>query len=459
MSLRCGVLATAQHTAIARIGASAAAHWAWFGDDVLVWSSSADADARLQDLGVSSRAAGGLALVTQVGRSFQDDLPDVRVILDHGRHLVVDSTTLPEAMPGSSTCWRVGALPTDAVVVDRVHAAPARSDPAVVAVVDAVSPAAYQADLTWLVDLGTRHSLSPGFASAVDWASARLTGLGFSTTRQTVTVGSGHSANVVADRPGAGVGQRRLILVTAHLDSVNSAGGPSAPAPGADDNASGSAGVLEIARVLAIRQWQHDLRLILFGGEEQGLHGSRQYVAALPAGERARIRAVLNMDMIATRNTPEPAVLIEGSTLSSDLINDLAVAAAGHTGLRVETSLHPFASDHVPFLDAGVPAVLTIEGADSANGHVHSAGDVMAHIDLTLMQQILRMNLAACAHWLEPVPVGPRASGPVVAWGPERLDVMVRGSDGAIYHKAWDGRTWQPSVTDYEALGTPGIDT
>ena len=59
-------------------------------------------------------------------------------------------------------------------------------------------------------------------------------------------------------------------------------GGPSAAAPGADDNGSGSAGLLELARVLSSRQWGHDLRFILFGGEEEGLHGSRQYVAALP---------------------------------------------------------------------------------------------------------------------------------------------------------------------------------
>jgi Zn-dependent M28 family amino/carboxypeptidase len=76
---------------------------------------------------------------------------------------------------------------------------------------------------------------------------------------------------VVADRPGTSTEPRDLILVTAHLDSINFAGGFSSDSPDADDNASGSAGTLEIAAVLARCETRHDLRFILFGGEEQGL--------------------------------------------------------------------------------------------------------------------------------------------------------------------------------------------
>ena len=305
--------------------------------------------------------------------------------------------------------------------------------------------------MTWLARRPTRHSLSDGFRQAADRAAAVLTALGYVTSRLPVAVGGGQSANVVAERAGSAT-SRGVVLVTAHLDSINIAGGPNAAAPGADDNASGVAGVLTLARLLAGRIWNHDLRLILFGGEEQGLFGSRQYVAALPPGERSRIRAVLNMDMIGSRNGPGAAVLLEGAALSQALIDDLATAAATYTGLRVETSLNPFASDHVPFLDAGVPAVLTIEGNDSANGHIHTAGDVLDHLDHDLAVEILRMNAAALAGWLVPAPTAPRPAGPVVSWGPGRLDVFVSGTDHGIHHKAWDG-TWQPSRTEYEHLG------
>jgi Zn-dependent M28 family amino/carboxypeptidase len=88
---------------------------------------------------------------------------------------------------------------------------------------------------------------------------------------------------------------------------------------------------LEIGRVLAGHRAAHDLRLILFGGEEQGLYGSRQYVEALPASERSRVRTVINMDMVATLNTPEAAVLLEGAGVSQRLMDELAAAAATYT--------------------------------------------------------------------------------------------------------------------------------
>ena len=103
------------------------------------------------------------------------------------------------------------------------------------------------------------------------------------------------------------------MYATAHLDSVNHADGPTGLAPGGDDNASGAAGLLQIARALRDQPLAADLRLVLFGGEEQGLHGSRAYVAALPAADRARVAGVVNMDMIGVRNTARPTVLLEGA--------------------------------------------------------------------------------------------------------------------------------------------------
>jgi Zn-dependent M28 family amino/carboxypeptidase len=340
--------------------------------------------------------------VTQVGRAFQDEHPKVRVVLDHGRHLVVDTATLPEKLVVEDVCWRVEALPADTVVVDRPALRPRRTDRLTVELLGQLFPSAFDSDLKELVGFGTRHSLSSGFDEAAEWAADRFMSLGYTVAEQSIAVGSGRSRNVVADLSGLDGDTDDLVLVTAHLDSVNLVGGPAAPAPGADDNGSGSAGVLELARVLASTAWESNLRLILFGGEEQGLHGSRQHVAGLTPEDRARIRAVLNMDMVATRNTAEPAVLLEGAPVSQQLIDDLAAAAATYTGLRVETSLKPFASDHVPFIDAGVPAVLSIEGADSANGNIHTAADTLDHIDLELMLEILRMNVAALVGWLHP---------------------------------------------------------
>jgi Zn-dependent M28 family amino/carboxypeptidase len=103
------------------------------------------------------------------------------------------------------------------------------------------------------------------------------------------------------------------------------------------------------------------------------------------------------MDMVGTLNTPEPTVLLEGAAVSQTVIDGLAAAAATYTDLVVQTSHHFANSDHVPFIEAGLPAVLTIEGTDSANRNIHSERDTLDHINDALALEILRMNTAFVA--------------------------------------------------------------
>jgi Zn-dependent M28 family amino/carboxypeptidase len=284
------------------------------------------------------------------------------------------------------------AVAVDAAVVQARRAAPVDPDPAVLALLDTLSRDAFLADLATLAAHPTRRSESAGFDAAATWAADRLERAGYAVTTQAVPRGGGRCRNVIGDRPGA-TPSAGVVLVTAHLDSIN-LDGPAEPAPGADDNASGSAGVLALAGALAGHPAALDLRMILFGGEEEGLFGSLAYVAALPPQERARIRAVVNMDMIGCRNTPAAGVLLEGAAVSQDVLDGLARAAATYTDLAVEVSLNPFNSDHVPFIDAGLPAVLTIEAADGTNPRPHTAADTVDTVDADLALAILRMNLA-----------------------------------------------------------------
>lgn len=342
-----------------------------------------------------------LHLVTQDGRLFQREHPDVRVIVDKGRYLVVDLD--PAVARGLSTsqgpCYAVEPIPLDSVVLDdRPRPAAVRNAvPWVQTLVDGVSGTDFRTDLEQLVAFGTRYSTSATFVAAAERARDQLVAHGYSAALHPISVRGGTSHNVIAERAGTAAEPRDVIVVTAHLDSINIDGGPIAPAPGADDNGSGSAGALAIARALAGHVGELDLRLILFGGEEEGLLGSLQYVAGLGAKDRGRIRAVINMDMIGTLNAPIPTVLLEGATLSQHVIDGLADAANTYTTLAVQTSLHPFNSDHVPFIDAGVPAVLTIEGADSANERVHSENDRIEFVDRDLPLEIIRMNVAFIA--------------------------------------------------------------
>jgi Peptidase family M28/Repeat of unknown function (DUF346) len=435
-------------------------HWAQYGDQTVLWGDDAAwtrLAGRLPDAGLhrAPPARGWLYFVGQVGREFQRQYPDARVVVAKGRYLAVDLTDaeVAEVRAHADICWTVRLLPENAVIVDTLPAAPRAPVGWVQSIVNQVSSVTYRGALDHLAAFSTRHSLSAQFSTAADWARAQLAAASDTATVIPITVGSGSSANVVAQRHGQGAPPRDLVIVTAHLDSINLAGGPAAPAPGADDNASGAAGVLEIARVLATHPSTHDVRFVLFGGEEEGLHGSQQYVAGMSASDRTRLRAVINMDMIATKNTAVPGVLLEGAAVSQGVMNDLADAASSYTALQVSTSLHPFASDHVPFINASLPAVLTIEAADQANANIHSANDTLAHMDNALALDIVRMNLATAALKLGQTTAAPRPSGPVVAWGPNRLDVFVIGTNSALYHKWWNGTAWGPSVTGYEYMG------
>ncbi|MDT7581510.1 MAG: hypothetical protein QOK35_2774 [Pseudonocardiales bacterium] len=308
------------------------------------------------------------------------------------------STTVPTHRHGGCRTGRPPAAPVTAGTADSAaavarRAEPAVPDPAVLALLDTLSRDAFLADLRTLAAHPTRRSDSAGFDDAATWAADELGAAGYAVSTQPVPRGGGRCRNVIGDRPGAAIAPREVVLVTAHLDSIN-LGGPAEPAPGADDNASGSAGVLALARALAGHPTALDLRVILFGGEEEGLFGSLHHVAALPPQERARIRAVVNMDMIGCRNTPDAGVLLEGAAVSQDVLDGLARAAATYTDLAVEVSLNPFNSDHVPFIDAGLPAVLTIEAADADNPRPHTADDTVDTVDPDLALAILRMNLA-----------------------------------------------------------------
>jgi Zn-dependent M28 family amino/carboxypeptidase len=342
-----------------------------------------------------------LFIVVQKGRLFQIEHPDVPVIVDKGRYLLVELTEAQaqEIKEHEEPCYTLRRFASNLVVFDAPGPSTARqaSPLWVHKLVDAVHEASIRSGVEKLASFRTRYATSASYNQAATWVKGQLDTMGYSTQFATISVRGAVSHNVIASREGHGQGKRSQVLVTAHLDSINHQDGPAGKAPGADDNASGSAGVLEIARVLQDHPGIDDVTFILFGGEEQGLFGSKHYVASLSSEARARIKTVLNMDMIGNQNTAALTVLLEGSEVSRQAMEDLQDAAANHTSLAVQTSFDPHDSDHVPFIDAGIPAVLTIEGTDSANTAIHSARDTLDKVDFNLVTEILRMNVAFTA--------------------------------------------------------------
>jgi len=162
------------------------------------------------------------------------------------------------------------------------------------------------------------------------------------------------SVNVIGIKPAKNKDpDAPAILVTAHLDSV-------VGAPGANDNSSGVALALELARVFRGYNTDKELRFILFGSEERGLRGSRYYLNQLSDEEQDQIMAVFNGDMVATSYpvvTHLYAMTVDGEL---NLVTEAAEAAGSRLG---NSSILPGefgSSDHVPFHQVGIPAALFI---------------------------------------------------------------------------------------------------
>jgi Peptidase family M28 len=293
--------------------------WAQFGDEVLLYSDEPRWEGLVEREGESSLQLREhrltveqehMHVVVQNGRLFQQEHPDVRVIFDRGRFLLVelDPNRARRLDEENETCYGVLPLEENQIVFDVREPTAARTTPVawIQDLVDKVARPSLEADLAHLVSFITRHSTSTHYTEAATWARNQLEAMDYETRAQTITLNGSASRNVIADKPGSVTGTRNVVLVTAHLDSINLRGGPAASAPGADDNGSGSAGLLAMARAFQDHRGMHDLRFVLFGGEEQGLFGSKQYVAGLSASERATIQAVINMDMIGSLNSLRP---------------------------------------------------------------------------------------------------------------------------------------------------------
>ncbi|MCL2838548.1 MAG: M28 family peptidase [Oscillospiraceae bacterium] len=144
-----------------------------------------------------------------------------------------------------------------------------------------------------------------------------------------------------------------ILMVIGHIDSV-------VGTPGANDNASGTAVVLESARALMFLDTSDvELRFIGFGAEEVGLVGAIRYVARMSSEERARVRGVFNLDLIGSADEIQTLLAIATVNGMPNLISEAAIATANRLGYGEYVELVQFSSsDHVPFHNAGMPAIM-----------------------------------------------------------------------------------------------------
>ena len=184
------------------------------------------------------------------------------------------------------------------------------------------------------------------------------------------------SQNVVARN-----GDKCEVILGAHYDSVPEG-------PGANDNASGTSMILELARTLK----RPGMCVIAFGAEEYGLWGSQAYIKQHGV---AGLKFMLNFDMVGKVTG---AQIVGDVSLQEKILNLLK--QAGKTGFKAG-QFPPFASsDHASFVSAGIPGVTFYSGEDS---QIHQPGDSLANIDRASIETMLAAGELAI-NGLMPVP-------------------------------------------------------
>ncbi|WP_134687383.1 M28 family peptidase [Brevibacillus migulae] len=200
------------------------------------------------------------------------------------------------------------------------------------------------------------------------------------------------SHNVIATKPAKSDAPEtdQIVIIGAHHDSVEGA-------PGANDDASGTATTLELARVMAKMPTDTEIRFITFGAEEDGLVGSYEYVDSLSEDEQKSIVAMFQLDMVGSRDAGDLIMY----TVDGNPNN--VTKYGGDAAERLDYDV-PYGqesrSDHVPFYEAGIPAALFIHSPSEP--WYHSPEDTIDKISKEKLKQVASIVGAAAYNIAEP---------------------------------------------------------
>jgi len=346
----------------------------------------------------------------------------------------------------------VAAIPAPAIP------APGDPNPAIAAVVSEVSPARIEATIRKLASFGTRNSFSDtesatrGIGAARRWIKSQLeecsraAGGRLQVAFDTHHVESGPRipravdfVNVVATLPGDQPESRdRIYLVSGHYDSMpTDPVDGSSDAPGANDDASGSAVSMELACVMARHHFDATLVFMTVSGEEQGLYGSRLWVEDAKK-KGLQVAGMLDDDIVGGSRARDGRlerdrlrVFAEGIPANKENSDDVVTAlrTGGENdlptrqlarfvketgeryvgGMKVDVhwrrDRYFRGGDHFSFLEAGYPAVRFTEPNENWN-HQHQNvrmengiqyGDLPEFVDFAFVAQVARVNGAALA--------------------------------------------------------------
>jgi hypothetical protein len=372
------------------------------------------------------------------------------------------------------------------------------------AIADEVSQDRLRTTVERLVSFGTRHTLSArdhptrGIGAALNWTESefrrysRACGNCLEIVRPSDTVTGRRIPtptlveNVVAIQRGT-TDPNRVVIITGHIDSrVTDPMNATSDAPGANDDGSGTAAVLEAARVLSRHRFPATIVYAALSGEEQGLHGGK-IMADYARAQGWEVEANLNNDIIGNscgsdRVCDDANVRIFSEGLrwqGGEALRPLVRSQGGENdspsrnlsrfldGLADDLSLglnvHPIwrndrfgrGGDHTEFLNAGYPAVRFSVAVENYNWQHQDLrtengieyGDTIERMDFPYLRRVTQLNVAALAALARaPMPPAPAVEGAVspdttVSW------TAVPGADGYIVRwRRTDAAQWEHSL-------------
>jgi Zn-dependent M28 family amino/carboxypeptidase len=269
-------------------------------------------------------------------------------------------------------------------------------------------------------EIGARpHWDLPGLERAAERIEGRFAASGFTVASQSFEYAGRTYRNLVAERAGAEEPEK-VLVVGAHYDTVPGS-------PGADDNTSGVAGLLALARRLAGRPLRKTVRFAAFALEEPPVYrtrnmGSYRYAESLKRG-RAQVEGMICLEMIGFftdrpgsqryplpfmgRAFPKAGVYIAmvGNRRSAAFTRLLAEGFRGATDLPLSTLNAPAVvvgidfSDHWSFGKFGYPALMVTDTAFYRNPNYHASGDLPDTLDYERMAKVVEGLAGALASW------------------------------------------------------------
>ncbi|HNW89008.1 MAG TPA: M20/M25/M40 family metallo-hydrolase [Bacteroidales bacterium] len=317
------------------------------------------------------------------------------------------------ALPQASTTNAALFLPKSNKDMDSNVIKKAVHDSLISDVLTGLNADSIMSHILYLQSYGTRFLLAPGHKDISLWLQHKLISFGYADAvldsfEITVEWPAGSDSmitnmqyNVIAELGGV-ISPDVQYVIGAHYDDILQFGGydPYLVCPGADDNASGTAAVLEIARVLKEKNFSSPatIRFVFFDAEELGTFGSRHFVDDIKAGNE-KPEIMFNLDMVGHEPADTTWLLQFNNYLGNEWICGMgAEIAADYTQLGTFNLFfnEPIGSDSDPFFLAGLPAIFLQE--DYFSPYYHQLSDVDSNINGLYCREIAR---AACGMLME----------------------------------------------------------